>query len=149
MRMTVRRWSVPVAAVAMGASAAVALTGADAIKERRALMKDNGDATKAVVAILKGAPFDLSAVQKALETYENAAAKMPALFPPDSQTGDTHALPAVWSDKADLDARFKKLGEDSAAALKAITNEASFKAAMPSVFKNCQGCHETYRAKLD
>ena len=75
-------------------------------------MKENGDATKPVVAMLKGAPFDLAVVQKALKTYENAAEKMPGLFPPDSKSGETHALPAVWTDTADFDTRFKKFGAD-------------------------------------
>lgn len=141
------RGSVAFAVLALGAGAALAMTGADAIKERRALMKENGEATKAVIAILKGAPFDLAAVQKALRTYENAAEKMPALFPADSQTGDTHALPEIWTDTADFDARFKKLGEDSAAALSSIKDQAGFKASMMGVLKNCQGCHEKYRAK--
>ncbi len=135
------------AVLALSASFALAMSGADAIKQRRALMKENGQATKAVVAMLKGAPFDLAAVQKALKTYENAAEQMPGLFPPDSKTGDTHALPAVWTDKADLDARFKALGADSSAALTAITDAASFKATMPGVLKNCAGCHEKFRAK--
>jgi len=126
------------------------MTGADAIKERRALMKENGEATKPVVPILKGqAPFDLAAVQKALKAYINAAEKMPALFPPDSKTGDTHALPAIWDDTADFDARFKKLGDDAKAALAEVKDDASFKAVMPDFYKNCGGCHEKYRAKLD
>ncbi|RBP16367.1 cytochrome c556 [Roseiarcus fermentans] len=141
------RGSVAFAALAVGVGAALAMSGAEAIKERRALMKDNGEATKPVIAMLKGAPFDLATVQKALATYENAAAKMPGLFPSDSQAGDTHALAAVWTDTADFDARFKKLGADSAAASGAIVDAATFKANIMGVLKNCQGCHETYRAK--
>ncbi|MBV9290409.1 MAG: cytochrome c [Hyphomicrobiales bacterium] len=145
-----RKLSVVVAMFAIGANAAVAMTGAEAIKERRALMKANGDATKPVVPMMKGqAPFDLATVQKALKTYLNAAEKMPALFPPDSKTGDTHALPAVWEDdnKADMDARFKKLGETATADLDKIKDEASFKATMPDIYKVCGGCHEKYREK--
>lgn len=144
------------AALAIAASVGVALaaaTGTEAIKERQKLMKANGEATKPVVPMLKGkAAFDLATVQKALKTYENAAAHMPALFPPDSKTGEkTHALPAIWEDdnKADLDARFKKLGADASAALASIKDAASFKATMPGVFKNCGGCHEKYKAKED
>ncbi|HXZ16197.1 MAG TPA: cytochrome c [Roseiarcus sp.] len=145
-----RRWSIAAAAAALSAGVALAMTGADAIKERRALMKENGEATKPVVPILKGqAPFDLAAVQKALKAYINAAEKMPALFPPDSKTGDTHALPAIWDDTADFDARFKKLGDDAKAALAEVKDDASFKAVMPDFYKNCGGCHEKYRAKLD
>ena len=99
-------------------------------------------------AMMKGeAPFDLATVQKALKTYVDAAEKMPKLFPDDSKTGDTNALPAVWENRADLDARFKKLDEDAKAALAKIKDEASFKATMPDIFKNCGGCHEKYRAK--
>ena len=141
------------AALAIAASAGVALaaaTGADAIKERRDLMKADGAATKPVVAMLQGkAPFDLATVQKALKTYQNAASKESALFPPDSKTGDTNALPVIWEDDnmADLQARFKKFGEDATAALASIKDEASFKATMPGVLKNCGGCHEKYQAK--
>ena len=144
MRMTV-------AVIAIAASVGIALAaGADTIKERRELMKANGEASKPLVPMLKGAgPFDLATVQKALKTYENAADKMPGLFPPDSKTGDTHALPAIWegNNMADLDARFKKLGEDAAAALASVKDETSFRATMPDFFNNCGGCHEKYREK--
>jgi cytochrome c556 len=124
------------------------LADSDAIMQRRALMKANGAATKNVVGMLTGAPFDLGAVQAALKTYGEAAAKAPALFPDDSKTGDTNALPAIWDDKADLNARFAKLAQDVAAAQASITDQASFQAQMPGVLKNCGGCHEKYRAKL-
>lgn len=139
-------------AMALLMSGGIALAaGADAIKERRALMKANGDATKPLVPMLKGeAPVDVATVQKALKTYADAAAKMPKLFPPDSKTGDTHALPAIWDNMADVDARFAKFGKDAAAALASVKDEASFKAIMPDFFQNnCGGCHEKYRAKLD
>ncbi len=141
-------WLIAFPALALGAGVALAASGADAIKERRAIMKENGEVTKPIVPILKGeAPFELAAVQKALRTYANAAEKMPSLFPPDSKAGDTKALPAIWEDTADFDARFKKLGDDATAALATVNDPASFKATIPDFYKNCGGCHEKYRAK--
>ncbi len=110
-------------------------------------MKANGEAAKTVVGMLKGAPFDLAAVKTALRTYAEAATKAPALFPDSSKTGDTNALPAIWENKSDFEARFKKFADDVSAASTAIVDEASFKANMPGVLKNCGGCHEKYRAK--
>jgi cytochrome c556 len=141
------KWTIGVLTLATSASIGLA-AGADAIKERRALMKENGEVTKPIVGMFKGAPLDLPAVQKALKAYINASEKMPGLFPPDSKAGDTNALPAIWDNKADLDARFKKLGADATAALAAVKDEASFKATMPNFYKNCGDCHEKYRAKL-
>ena len=93
-------------------------------------------------------PFDLAAAQAALKTMIDVAAKMPSSFPDDSKTGgDTKALPAIWADKADFNARFAKFGTDATAALGAVTDKASFGAAMTPVFKNCGGCHEKYRVK--
>ena len=140
-----KRSLIVVASLMFGAGAVLAQ--ADAIAQRQALMKANGKATGPVVAILKGGAFDLAVVQGALKTYINAANKMPGLFPDDSKTGDTGALPAVWANKSDVDARFAKFGADATAALSSITDEASFKANMPKVLSNCGGCHETYRAK--
>jgi cytochrome c556 len=140
-----------VAVAASGAVALAAVTGAEAIKERRALMKTDGEVSKPIVPMLKGkAPFDLALVQKALKTYQSAASKEPALFPPDSKTGDTNALPAIWEgdNMADLDARFKKMGDEAAAALVSVTDAASFKAIMPAFYENnCGGCHQKYKAK--
>jgi len=136
-----------VVGLVMAVGLGVALADGDPIKDRRDLMKANGDATKTVVGMLKGAPFDLDAVRMALKTYANAASKAPALFPENSGTGDTNALPAIWDDKADFTGRFTKFAEDVNAASLAIVDQASFKAMMPGVLKNCGGCHEQYRAK--
>jgi len=125
----------------------IALADTDPIKERREIMKASGEATKSVVGMLKGAPFDLGVVKAALNSYANAAAKAPGLFPETSKTGDTNALPAIWDNKADFAARFTKFGDDVAAASTAIVDQASFQANMPGVLKNCGGCHELYRAK--
>ena len=120
----------------------------DPIAARQALMKANGKDTKAVFDIVKGAaPFNLQTVQTALNQYIETAEKGPALFPEGSDKGKTQALPAIWQNKADFDARFAKLGEDSKAALAAIKDQATFKANYQPVLKNCNGCHETYRAK--
>ena len=151
--MAMMKWTMAALAILVGAGVAfAAATGADAIKDRRALMKANGDATKPIVPMLQGkAPFDLATMQKALHTYQDAAQKMPDLFPPDSKTGgETHALPAIWEDDnlADVKARFEKLGKDAAAALVSVKDDASFKAIMPDFFKNnCGGCHEKYRER--
>jgi cytochrome c556 len=142
------RWIAAVVVVALGAG--VAFADSDPIKDRRALMKANGEATKTVVGMLKGAPFDATAVKAALKTYGDAATHMPALFPESSKTGDdTHALPEIWENKADFEARFRKFGDDVTAASAVIVDEATFKANMPTVLKNCGGCHEKYRAKLN
>ena len=133
--------------LALGVS--VALAQQDPIAARKALMKKNGDEAKIGTQFMKGeAAFDLAKAKAIFATYQDAAGKMPSLFPDNSKTGgDTAALPAVWEKKADFDAKFKKLGEDAAAAQAKVTDEATFKAAFPAVQKNCGGCHETYRVK--
>lgn len=138
---------VAAAAMVIGIQAALP-QNLDVIKERKQTMKDNGAAAGTLAKMLKGeTPFDLAAAQTALKTFVAVAAKMPSLFPDDSKTGgDTKALPAIWENKADVDARFEKLGKDATSALTAITDKASFAATMPAVFKNCGGCHEKYRA---
>ena len=135
------------AIVALGASAVLAEQ--NPIEARQALMKANGKAAKAGAAMIKGeAPYDAAKVKEIFATFENAAAKMPDLFPPDSKTGhDTTASPKIWENMADVKARFKKLGEDSKAAAAKVTDVASLKAAFGSIGKDCGGCHHEYRIK--
>ena len=69
------------------------------------------------------------------------AAKMPALFPATSKDGDTAALPAIWDNKADFDAKMAKFSADAKAAAGKVTNVETLKAEVGDVRKNCGGCH--------
>jgi len=137
-----------VAAVALGVTAVVAQS--DPIAARKALMKANGDQAKIAGAMVKGeAPFDLAKVEVVFATFADAAAKLPALFPDNSRTGgDTAALPAVWENKADFDAKMAQFGKNALAAKTEIKDADALKAKWGAFAKeNCGGCHEKYRAK--
>jgi len=144
-----RRWAVALAAVSLSAIAATAVVAqTDVIQQRQTLLKQFGAVTKPVGGMLRGGtPFDLATVQTALDTYAKSAKALPDLFPAGSDTGDTDALPTVWTKNAEFKALFVKLASDATAARAVITDEASFKANFPGVIKNCGTCHDTYRKK--
>ncbi|MBZ6075389.1 c-type cytochrome [Microvirga puerhi] len=130
--------------LALGVTAAIAQ--ADVIAQRQKLMKDNGDHSRVIGAMLKDqAPFDLAQVQTALKAFSHSAKEMPQLFPANSKDGKTKAQPAVWEKKSDFDAHFAQFGKDAEAALASIKDSASFKAEMPKVLQNCGTCHKTFR----
>ncbi|MGB6565833.1 MAG: cytochrome c [Xanthobacteraceae bacterium] len=140
--------------LALGLSVAIAQE--NPIKVRKDLMKGNGDAAKTVAAMMKGEkPFDLAEAHKIFATFENAAAKMPNLFPDSSKSeagspdaDDFSPSPKVWEDMADFKARFVKFGENAKAASASVKDLDSFKAAIGNIGKNdCGGCHQTYRLK--
>ena len=136
-----------VAAIAIGVTAVAAQS--DPIAARKALMKEAGAQTKTGGGMAKGeAPYDQAKAQAIFASYVDAASKMPGLFPETSKTGgDTAALPAIWTNKADFDAKFTKFGADAKAAQSSVKDLDSFKAAFGGLTKNCGGCHETYRVK--
>ena len=142
-----KRLTILVIVMACGAGAVWA--DSDPIAQRRALMHSDGIAAKKMFDMSKGAaPFDLAVVQASLKTLAIAAAQEPALFPDNSKTGGgTAALPAIWQNKADFNAKFAKFAKDVAAAQAGIVDEATFKKFAPAVFENCGGCHELYKAK--
>jgi cytochrome c556 len=136
-----------VAVATFGATAVVAQQ--DPIAARQALMKANGKAAGAIAKMVKGeAPFDLAVAKQSFAHFQEAAAKMPALFPPTSKTGgETRASPKIWESMDDFKARFVKLGADAKAAEASVKDLDSLKAALGNLGKDCGGCHETYRIK--
>jgi cytochrome c556 len=143
-----------VAAVVLGVGVAVAVAQQDPIAARKALMKGNLDQAKIGAAMTKGeAPFDLAKAHKIFATFEDTAAKAPALFPAnsiDEATADDPytASPKIWENMDDFKARFTKFGADAKEADASVKDLDSFKAAFGSIGKNdCGGCHEQYRVK--
>jgi cytochrome c556 len=135
------------AAVAAFAATAV-IAQADPIAARKGLMKGIGGANGAITQMLDGKqPYDTAKAKAALMTISENAAKAQPLFPPTSKGGDTKALPAVWDNKADFDAKLAKLGADAKAVADKVTDLDSLKANIGAVRQNCGGCHNVYRAK--
>jgi cytochrome c556 len=135
-----------VAVVALGATALIAQT--DPIKARKDLMEGNGRQARLGSEMVQAKrPFNLDDAKKVFATFQEAGEKAPALFPEGSNSGDTAALPAVWENKTDFDARLAKLASDSKAAIEATKDLDTFKAQFTEVVKNCGGCHQVYRKK--
>jgi cytochrome c556 len=136
------------AIVVLGVTTVVVAQG-DPIAARQALMKSNGTQFGIAKDMSEGKrPFDLAAAKKTFATFEEAGEKAKPLFPENSKTGgDTEALPAIWQNKADFEAKLTKFAADAKAAAAATTNLDTFKVQFAEVRKNCGGCHQTYRKR--
>jgi cytochrome c556 len=135
-----------VAVLAFGVTAVVGQ--GDPIAARKAIMKANGDQSKIATDMLEGKqPFNLDAAKKIFATFAEAE-KVRPLFPDNSKTGgDTAALPAIWENKTDFEAKLTKFVTEAKAAGAATTNADTFKVQITEVRKNCGGCHQPYRKR--
>lgn len=151
-----RRIQIAAAATAMVALLGIAIMAeaqtapAQIIKQRQELMKANGAAAATLAKMMKGEqPYSQDAAHQAAVTINNNSKQIPTLFPPGSgsEAGvKTGALPAIWQNKADFEAKAKQLEEESAKMV-AANDEAGVKAQFGNVGKACGGCHQNYRAK--
>jgi cytochrome c556 len=134
-----------VAAMALPAVAGVD----DIIKERQACMKGAGALMGVAVPMVKGEkPYDKAAVDAAIANYDKGCANWANFWGADTQKGEavqTWAKPEIWTDAAGFEAA-GGAAYQAVQALKASTDEATFKAAFPAVGAGCQGCHEKFRA---
>jgi Cytochrome c556 len=134
-------------AVSLCVTAVIAQT--DPVKTRRGLMKQNNDHAKVLVEMMRGQrSFDRKAVEVAFAQWADTAQKLPGLFPEDSKRTDdeNRASPKIWENKKDFDnkaAAFAKVVADNRA--KAVASLNGLKAALTTVGKSCDSCHESYR----
>lgn len=145
MKLSMLCAAAAVAVVSVATTAVVAQQ--DPIAERKELMKANGRNAGVIVKMTKGEdPFDAAKVKAAFDQWDATAAKFPTLFPDSSKSGDTRALPVVWTERAKFDAavaKFKKDVDDNRA--KAMSGLDGLKVALAAVGKNCSDCHEAFR----
>jgi cytochrome c556 len=131
--------------LALGTS--VAAGQSDTVSERKALMKGNLEGALNIVKTVRGQnPFDLEKVTAAFEQWTDTAKKLPNLFPaPPAQGTSTRALPAIWENKVDFEAKiaaFAKAVSENRDKAKTLDE---LKIAFPLVNNACNDCHELYR----
>jgi Cytochrome c556 len=126
-----------------------AIAADDPIAEREKLMKAIGDDMKTAAGMVQGkVAYDAGAAAAAMTSISEKAGRIAGLFPEGSGTGKTDALPVIWEQKADFDAKADKLKTEAAAAAEAAAGGLdAFKASFVVAAQNCKGCHETYRKK--
>ena len=136
------------AAAVVGVAATSVVAQGDPIAARKALMKENSAHSRIARDMIQGRrPFDLATAKKVFANFENTAAKFASLFPENSKSGDTKALPVIWEKKAEFDAAVAKFGEDAKAASANVKDLDTFKAGMSVVGKHCGGCHNAFRKR--
>ena len=138
---------VGLAALTLG-GATLAMAQGDVIAQRRAGLKRMGEHMTAMKTVADargpGAQFS-GTIDEMINFYQG----LPARFPAGSGTGDTKALPTIWSDNAGFvaaaGATVEKLQALRAAAVGG--DGAAFQAAWQAVGPTCGACHRTYRAR--
>src|SRR3982074_3114345 len=124
----------------------------DQVKQTQAMMKGNGKNAGALAAMVKGEkPYDQATVDAAIAQFEDTVKKFPTLFPASIKglkaEGDYSASAKIWEDKAGFDEQIASFAKAVTDAKGKITNLDTLKATLPTIGKQCGGCHETFRIK--
>jgi cytochrome c556 len=136
------------ATVALAGIFAASMAHADAIADRKALMKANGEAMGVLAkTVKKEMAYDAAAVAAAFKTLNNSTKTFGDLFPAGSETGgETTVSPKLFADMAGFKTALAKLAADTDAAMKAApANLEAFGPVFGAVAGNCKACHEAYR----
>ncbi len=121
----------------------------DIIKERQTCMKTQaGNVFGMMFPMLKGEkPYDAAMVADGFAKMGAACANWATYWSDEAKGGTIphRSKDEAWTDRAGLEAA-SAASYTALQALKATTDEASFKAALPAVGAGCQGCHEKFQA---
>lgn len=132
------------------AGVALAQKPDDVIKYRQSVMTVIGWNFGQMAAMVKGEkPFDAGEFAERAQRVDAVISGVHEGFADGSETGETEALPDIWLDRENFDA---KLQESRAAVQELATvtqggDEAAIKAQFVQTGKTCKGCHDTYRQK--
>jgi cytochrome c556 len=133
-----------------GATAVIAVAADEPQVVRQELMKKNGAAIGALVAIAKGEkPYDAETVKTSLSSLSEDAKAFPEYFPEGTETGfKTEASPAIWANMDDFKALSMKLSTDADTLLANLpADQAAVGAAVKTLGGDCGACHQKYRLK--
>jgi cytochrome c556 len=124
-----------------------ATPAAELIAARKAMMHMAATLTFGSVMPAAKAAGDVKGQEDAADGLARFGHSIAGLFPDGSAGPDSRATPAVWTNKADFQARAKAFGDASArlAQLAKAGDTTGFAAQAKVVAGGCGGCHSLYR----
>jgi cytochrome c556 len=137
-----------------GSTGALAVDKDQVIKDRQALMKEQGADMGAVKGFLDDKNDQATATAKASDLVD-AIKKIPSVFPADTggpnPDGKYTTKPEIWSDAKGFAASGDTAAEKATALLAAVKggDKTAIQAAFSDMGKNgCGGCHEKFREEI-
>jgi len=134
-------------AFAAVSAAALAAEPENIIKYREAVMKSQAGHMGAMAQIVRGKVDYGADMAYHAEALNASMHTVPALFPKDSDFGETRALAAVWEKRADFEAVAKKAAAATDALVKAVkaNDKEAVTKAFGAVSDSCKACHKDFR----
>lgn len=128
--------------------AGVALATQNPIADRKALMKDSGRQAGLLKGIIIDGKAPLADAVGPADELAALFAKLPPLFPPGSDQGDTRAAPAIWANFAGFEQHVKTSEQLAKAVSDAAAkgDAAGARAAFDRLGQDgCGSCHSDFR----
>lgn len=142
------------AVAAAGSTGALAVDKDQVLKDRQALMKEQGADMGAVKGFLDGKNDEAKATSAATDLTETMK-KIPDVFPPDTggpnPEGKYTTKPEIWTDAKGFEAVRSTAADKANALLAAVKggDKAAIQAAFSDMGKNgCGACHEKFREEI-
>lgn len=119
----------------------------DVIKYRQNVMKLQGAHLAAAGAIIQGKVDFKNHLGDHVKALQASTKDIPALFPKDSDFGETKAQDSIWKNSADFQKRAKDTHDKVNALAKAVAakDSANYGARFKDVADSCKACHKDYR----
>jgi cytochrome c556 len=123
----------------------------DLIKYRRGVMKAIGGHMSATSLIVRGKVPYKGQLKQHVNALKLLSNDIPALFPEDSDFGETRAKAEVWEKPDDFMKASQKSMDSIANLLKAVEggNDSEIQAGFKMVGEGCKGCHKSFREKAE
>jgi cytochrome c556 len=120
--------------------------GGDAVKARMDSMEMIRKNTKVIGQMAKGVMlFDAEAARAAALAIAREAALTPDLFKVPADDPKSEAVPAIWENFADFEARLLELRDVALEVAETISQPEDAKRALGSIGGTCKACHTHYR----
>ncbi len=140
-------WAVSAMAAALWLSVLHAAEPEDIIKYRKSVMKSQGGHMGASAGIVLGKVDFAGDLLYHAEALDASLKTVIALFPTDSDFGDTDAKPEVWQKRAAFEKSAKDAEREGTAFLAAVkaNNKAEMIAKFKALSDACKACHKDFR----